>query len=132
MNVTDPIADLLTRIRNGQRAAHKYVDVPASMLKRAMTKILIDKGYVRRYVDIADNKQGVLRIYLKYDKEGSPAIEVLKRISKPGRRTYTNASSLPRVLNGLGIAILSTSKGLMTDKEARTANVGGEVLAYVW
>lgn len=132
MNVTDPVADLLTRIRNGQRAQHKFVDVPASKLKRAITQILVDKGYVRKYVDVEDNKQGLIRIYLKYDREGQPAIQALKRISKPGLRTYTSADSLPRVLNGLGIAILSTSKGLMTDKEARMANVGGEVLAHVW
>ena len=132
MNVTDPVADLLTRIRNGQKAQHKHVDVPASKLKRAITKILVDKGYVRRYVDIEDNKQGLIRIYLKYDKSGAPAIHALKRISKPGLRTYSDASSLPRVLNGLGIAILSTSRGLMTDKEARVAHIGGEVLAHVW
>ena len=132
MNITDPVADLLTRVRNGQRAQHKHIDVPASKLKRAITQILVDKGYVRRYVDIEDNKQGLLRIYLKYDQEGNPAIQALKRISTPGLRTYANAASLPRVLNGLGIAILSTSRGVMTDKEARSANVGGEVLAYVW
>lgn len=132
MNVTDPVADLLTRIRNGQRAQHKFVDVPASKLKRAITQILVDKGYVRKYVDIEDDKQGLIRIYLKYDSDGQPAIHALKRVSKPGLRTYASATSLPRVLNGLGIAILSTSKGVMTDKEARTANVGGEVLAHVW
>jgi small subunit ribosomal protein S8 len=132
MNVTDPVADLLTRIRNGQRAQHKFVDVPASKLKRAITQILVDKGYVKKYVDIEDNKQGLIRIYLKYDKEGQPAIHALRRISTPGLRTYTSAGSLPRVLNGLGIAILSTSKGVMTDKEARMENVGGEVLAHVW
>ena len=132
MNVTDPVADLLTRIRNGQKAKHKHVDVPASKLKRAIAQILVDKGYVRRYVDVDDNKQGLLRIYLKYDREGSPAIHALKRISKPGLRTYASSATMPRVLNGLGIAILSTSRGIMTDKEARRANVGGEVLAYVW
>ncbi len=132
MNVTDPVADLLTRIRNGQRAQHKFVDVPASKLKRAITQILVDKGYVRKYVDIDDDKQGLIRIYLKYDRDGSPAIHALKRVSKPGLRTYASAGTLPRVLNGLGIAILSTSKGVMTDKEARMANVGGEVLAHVW
>ena len=132
MNVTDPVADLLTRIRNGQKAKHKHVDVPASKLKRAIAQILVDKGYVRRYVDVDDNKQGLLRIYLKYDREGSPAIHALKRISKPGLRTYASSATMPRVLNGLGIAILSTSRGIMTDKEARKANVGGEVLAYVW
>ncbi len=132
MNVTDPVADLLTRIRNGLKAQHKHIDVPASKLKRAIIQILVDKGYVTRYVDVEDNKQGLIRIYLKYDQEGTPAIQALKRISKPGLRTYANATSLPRVLNGLGIAILSTSRGVMTDKEARSANVGGEVLAHVW
>ena len=132
MNVTDPVADLLTRIRNGQKAKHKHVDVPASKLKRAIAEILVDKGYVRRYIDIEDNKQGILRIDLKYDREGDPAIHALKRISKPGLRTYASSATMPRVLNGLGIAILSTSRGIMTDKEARRANVGGEVLAYVW
>jgi small subunit ribosomal protein S8 len=132
MNVTDPVADLLTRIRNAQKAQHKHVDVPASKLKRAITQILVDKGYVRRYVDIEDNRQGLIRIYLKYDREGNPAIHALQRASKPGLRTYASAREMPRVLNGLGIAILSTSHGVMTDKEARSANVGGEVLAYVW
>ena len=130
--MTDPIADLLTRIRNAQKAQHKHVDIPASRLKRAIAQILVDKGYVRRYADIEDSKQGLLRIYLKYDKEGNPAIQSLERISKPGLRTYASADDLPRVLNGLGIAIVSTSRGVMTDKEARAAHVGGEVLAYVW
>jgi small subunit ribosomal protein S8 len=132
MNVTDPVADLLTRIRNGQHAQHKFVDVPASKLKRAITQILVDKGYVRKYVDVDDDKQGLLRIYLKYGRDGQPAIHALERVSKPGLRTYASADGLPRVLNGLGIAILSTSKGVMTDKEAKMANVGGEVLAHVW
>lgn len=132
MNVTDPVADLLTRIRNGQRAQHKFVDVPASKLKRAITQILVDKGYVRKYIDIDDDRQGLIRLYLKYGRDGQPAIQSLKRVSKPGLRTYASATELPRVLNGLGIAILSTSKGVMTDKEARVANVGGEVLAHVW
>jgi small subunit ribosomal protein S8 len=132
MNVTDPVADLLTRIRNGQRAQHKFVDIPASKLKRAITQILVDKGYVRRYIDIEDDRQGLIRIYLKYDRDGRPAIQKINRVSKPGLRTYASASDLPRVLNGLGIAILSTSEGVMTDKEARLANVGGEVLAHVW
>lgn len=132
MNVTDPVADLLTRIRNGQRAKHKFVDVPASKLKRAITQILVDKGYVRRYIDIEDDRQGLIRLYLKYDRDGRPAIQKINRVSKPGLRTYASSSELPRVLNGLGIAILSTSEGVMTDKEARLANVGGEVLAHVW
>ncbi len=131
MNITDPVADFLTRIRNAQQARHKHVDVPASKLKRAMTQILVDKGYVRKYLDVADGRQGLIRIYLKYDKSGTPAIQHLRRVSRPGLRTYVASTELPRVLNGLGIAILSTSKGVMTDKEARKINVGGEVLAYV-
>lgn len=132
MNITDPVADLLTRIRNAQKAQHKHVDIPASRLKRAVAQILVDKGYVRRYADIEDNKQGLIRIYLKYDKEGNPAIQTMQKISKPGLRTYASADDMPRVLNGLGIAIVSTSRGVMTDKEARAAHVGGEVLAYIW
>ena len=130
--ITDTVADYLTRIRNAQSARHRHVDIPASKLKRAMTQILTEKGYIRRYLDIDDGKQGLLRLYLKYDRKGKPAIHMLKRISKPGLRTYVNAEKLPRVMNGLGIAILSTSRGVMTDKEARVVNVGGEVLAYVY
>ena len=130
--ITDPVADYLTRIRNAQKARHRHVDVPASKLKRAMTQILVDKGYVRRYINVDDGKQGLLRLYLKYGRSGEPVIHTLKRISKPGLRTYVGADRLPRVMNGLGIAILSTSKGVMTDKEARLINVGGEVLAYVY
>ncbi|MEM6645793.1 MAG: 30S ribosomal protein S8 [Bacteroidota bacterium] len=129
--ITDPVADFLTRVRNAQRAQHRYVDIPASKLKRAMTQILADKGYVRSYLNVDDGKQGLLRIYLKYDRAGLPAIQMIKRVSKPGHRQYVGSGDLPRVLNGLGIAIISTSKGLMTDKEARRVNVGGEVLAYV-
>lgn len=131
MNITDPVADFLTRIRNAQQARHKHVDIPASKLKRAMTQILVDKGYVRKYLDVADGRQGLIRIYLKYDKAGTPAIQHLRRISRPGLRRYVGSTELPRVLNGLGIAILSTSQGVMTDKEARKINVGGEVLAFV-
>ena len=129
--ITDPVADYLTRIRNAQKARHRHVDVPASKLKRAMTEILVEKGYIRRYLDIDDGKQGLLRLYLKYDQTGNPVIHSLKRVSKPGLRTYVGSDKLPRVMNGLGIAILSTSKGVMTDKEARLINVGGEILAYV-
>ncbi|MEM1118514.1 MAG: 30S ribosomal protein S8, partial [Bacteroidota bacterium] len=121
----------LTRIRNAQKARHPYVDVPASNLKRAMTQILLDKGYVADYVNVEDNKQGLIRIYLKYLRGGKPVIERIQRISKPGLRRYVGADDLPRVMNGLGIAIISTSKGVMTDKEARRAGIGGEVLAYV-
>ncbi|MEM1269037.1 MAG: 30S ribosomal protein S8 [Bacteroidota bacterium] len=132
MNVTDPVADYLTRVRNAQKARHKHVDIPASKLKRAISQILVDKGYIRRFIDIEDGKQGVLRLYLKYSKGGEPTIQSLKRVSKPGLRTYVGASDLPRVLNGLGIAIMSTSRGVMTDKEARQINVGGEVLAFIY
>ena len=131
MNVTDPVADYLTRIRNAQQARHVHVDIPASKLKRAMTQILLDKGYIERFINIDDGKQGLIRLYLRYDRQGKPVIHRLTRISKPGLRKYTDARSLPRVLNGLGIAIISTSRGVMSDKEARRINVGGEVLAYV-
>jgi small subunit ribosomal protein S8 len=130
--ITDPVADYLTRVRNAQMAGHRYTDVPASKLKRAITQILLEKGYVRNYLNIDDGKQGLLRIYLKYDQEGAPVIQELTRVSKPGLRTYVGADDLPRVRNGLGIAILSTSRGVMTDKEARRINMGGEVLAYVF
>lgn len=126
------MADYLTHIRNAQMASHRYTDVPASKLKRAMTQILVDKGYIRSYLNIEDGKQGLLRIYLKYDRDGLPVIRGLKRVSKPGLRKYVGSHELPRVRNGLGVAILSTSRGVMTDKEARKINVGGEVLAYVY
>lgn len=129
---SDPVADFLARIRNGQMANHRHVDVPASKLKRAMTQILMDKGFVKNYLNIDDGKQGLLRIYLKYDREGEPVIREMKRISKPGLRQYVGADDLPRVRNGLGVAIISTSSGVMTDKEARRINVGGEVLAHVF
>jgi small subunit ribosomal protein S8 len=127
----DTIGDFLTRLRNALKARHKYVDVPASKLKLAMSEILREQGYIDSVERIDDNKQGVLRVTLKYT-EGQPAILGLKRISTPGLRKYTSASETPRVLSGLGIAILSTPKGLMTDKQARSANVGGEVLCYIW
>lgn len=130
--VTDPVADYLTRIRNAQSARHKHVDIPASKLKRAMTQILQDKGFIRNYIDISDGKQGLLRLYLKYDIGGRPVIHEIFRISRPGLRKYVNSSELPRVRNGLGVAIISTSHGVMTDKEARRAGIGGEVLAYVY
>lgn len=130
--ITDPVADYLTRIRNAQKAGHRHVDIPASKLKRAMTKILVEKGYVRNYLNIDDGKQGLLRIYLKYMANGSPVIQSLKRVSTPGLRQYKGAGELPRVRNGLGISIISTSQGVMTDKEARRINVGGEVLAEVF
>ncbi len=128
---TDPVADYLTRIRNAQKARHPHVDVPASKLKRAMTHILMDKGYVKNYLNVDDGKQGLIRIYLKYQRGGLPVIQHLQRVSKPGLRHHVGADNLPRVMNGLGIAILSTSQGVMSDKEARRAGIGGEVLAYV-
>jgi small subunit ribosomal protein S8 len=131
--MTDPIADFLTRIRNAIMARHKVVEIPASNVKKEITKILFDKGYILNYKFIEDNKQGVIKIALKYDAASKvPAIKALTRISTPGLRQYTGYRELPRVLNGLGIAILSTSKGMMTDKEARTQQVGGEVLCYVY
>ncbi len=130
--ITDPVSDYLTRIRNAQSAGHRFTDVPASKLKRAMTRILMEKGYIRNFVNIDDGKQWLLRIYLKYDRNGRGAIVDLKRISKPGLRQFVRATNLPRVRNGLGMAILSTSRGVMSDKEARKINVGGEVLAHVF
>jgi len=132
MVVTDPIADYLTRLRNAISAKHKVVEIPASNIKKEMTKILMDKGYILNYKFEDDNKQGKIKIALKYNpttKES--AIQNLKRVSRPGLRQYSNVSEMPRVLNGLGIAIVSTSKGLTTDKEARRENIGGEVLCYI-
>ena len=133
MNITDPIADMLTRIRNANTSKHKTVDVPASKMKVAIAEILFKEGYIKSFEEIKDvNTQGVIRITLKYDEKGTRVIDGLKRISKPGLKVYAGKDELPKVLNGLGIAIISTSKGLMTDKEAREAGIGGEVLAYVW
>ncbi|MEX2602446.1 MAG: 30S ribosomal protein S8 [Balneolaceae bacterium] len=129
---TDPISDFLTRIRNAQSAGHRRVDIPASRIKRAMTKILVDKGYIQRYIDIEDEKQGVLRLFLKYDNYGKPVIRDIKRISKPGLRKYCDADNIPRSLNGLGVVILSTSRGVMTDKEAKKLNVGGEIICSIY
>ncbi|PSQ89842.1 MAG: 30S ribosomal protein S8 [Bacteroidetes bacterium QS_8_64_10] len=129
---TDPVADYMTRIRNAQEADHQHVDVPASKLKRAMTQILVEKGYVENYLDIEDGKQDLLRIYLKYDQHDEPVIRMIQRVSKPGLRNYVKSDELPRVKNGLGVAILTTSRGVMTDKEARKVGIGGEVLAYVY
>ncbi|MBN1186177.1 MAG: 30S ribosomal protein S8 [Bacteroidales bacterium] len=130
--VTDPIADYLTRIRNAIMAKHKIVTIPASNIKKEITKILYDKGYILSYKFEEDNKQGTIKIALKYNPENRmPAIKKIMRASKPGLRKYAGHEEIPRVLNGLGIAILSTSKGVMTDKEARANNVGGEVLCYV-
>ena len=132
MNTTDPIADMLTRIRNANSQKHKTVDVPNSNMKKAIADILFKEGYIAAYEEINDNSQGVIRITLKYDEKGNRVIDGLKRISKPGLRVYAKHDELPRVLNGLGIAIVSTSKGIMTDKQARNAGLGGEVLAYIW
>jgi len=131
--MTDPISDYLTRIRNAQKAGHKVVAIPASNMKKSITEILFDKGYIRGYkVSETDNKQGEIKIALKYNNDKTPVIKTLQRVSKPGLRKYTGNTEMPRVLNGLGIAIVSTSKGIMTDKEARVQNVGGEVLCYVY
>ena len=130
--VTDPISDYLTRLRNAISAKHKVVEIPASNLKKEMTKILMDQGFILNYKVIEDNKQGMIKIALKYNnKTKESAIRNLTRISKPGLRKYSGVDTMPRVLNGLGVAIVSTSKGLVTDKEARKQNVGGEVLCYV-
>ena len=131
--ITDPIADFLTRIRNAQMAGHKVVDIPSSNLKKKITEILFDQGYIANYrFDDNSNYQGVIKIALKYDKFKIPAIKNLTRISKPGLRKYVDNDSVPRVINGLGIAILSTSKGVITDKKARELKIGGEVLCYVY
>ena len=132
MQITDPIADMLTRIRNANTAKHETVSVPASKVKVAIAKILLDEGYISGYDVIEDGLQGVIKITLKYGANKTKVISGLKRVSKPGLRVYAGKDELPRVLRGLGIAIISTSKGIMTDKEARKNNVGGEVLAFVW
>ncbi|KID41382.1 30S ribosomal protein S8 [Fructilactobacillus fructivorans] len=132
MSMTDPIADFLTRIRNANMARHDSVDVPASKIKRNIAEILKREGFVRDVEYIDDDKQGVIRVYLKYGKDNQRVITGLKRISKPGLRSYVKSDDVPKVLNGLGIAIISTSDGVITDKEARDKKVGGEVLAYVW
>ena len=132
MNTTDPIADMLTRIRNANSSKHKTVDIPSSNMKKAIAEILFKEGYIRAFEEIKDNTQGVIRITLKYDEKGARVIDGIKRISKPGLRVYSSKDELPKVLNGLGIALISTSKGIKTDKEAREAGLGGEVLAYVW
>ncbi|MBR6518899.1 MAG: 30S ribosomal protein S8 [Oscillospiraceae bacterium] len=132
MNITDPIADLLTRIRNASQARHATVDVPASNMKKAIAQILVEEGYVKSYTVAEDNKQGVITITLKYTETGAPVITGLRRISKPGLRIYTSCEDMPKVMKGIGTAIVSTPKGVMTDKKARKENVGGEVLAFVW
>jgi len=131
MQVTDPIADMLTRIRNANSARHDSVDVPASNMKKAIAEILLEEGYIKNYQIIDDGKQGIIRIALKYAGK-QRVISGIKRVSKPGLRIYKNKEELPKVLKGLGVAIISTSKGIMSDKKARKENVGGEVLAFVW
>ena len=132
MNTTDPIADMLTRIRNANSAKHTTVDIPASNMKKAIAQILFDEGYISSFEEIKDDKQGIIRVTIKYDENGQRVISGLKRISKPGLRIYVSKDELPQVLNGLGIALISTSKGIKTDKNARKEGLGGEVLAYVW
>ena len=132
MNITDPIADMLTRIRNASAAGHDSVNIPASKMKKAIAQILLDEGYIRNFQLVSDGAQGTIKVSLKYGPSKEKVITGLKRVSKPGLRVYAGADELPRVLRGLGIAIISTSKGVMTDKVARSANVGGEVLAFVW
>ena len=132
MQITDTIADMLTRIRNANSAKHPTVDVPASNMKKQIAQILVDEGYIKSFRVIDDDKQGVIRITLKYTENKSQVITGLRRVSKPGLRIYSNSKDMPKVMKGLGIAIVSTSKGLMTDREARKNNVGGEVLAFVW
>ena len=130
--MTDPIADMLTRIRNGNNAKHDSVDVPASNIKKELAQILLDEGFVKGFDVIEDGKQGIIRVELKYGKYNEKVISGIKRISKPGLRVYVKSDEIPRVLGGLGIAILSTSKGIMTDKDARKEGIGGEVICYVW
>ncbi|WP_101697300.1 30S ribosomal protein S8 [Clostridium minihomine] len=132
MQITDTIADLLTRIRNANSAKHDSVEIPKSNMKESIVKILVEEGYVKNYTVIEDGKQGILKVNLKYGEGKTPVIKGLRRVSKPGLRIYSNAEELPRVLKGLGIAVISTSKGVMTDRQARKENVGGEVLAFIW
>lgn len=132
MQITDSIADLLTRIRNANTAKHDTVDIPASNMKKAITQILVDEGYVKSFQVIDDGKQGIIRVTLKYGENKSQVIRGLRRVSKPGLRIYSSCEDMPKVMKGLGIAIVSTSKGIMTDRQARKENVGGEVLAFIW
>ena len=132
MQISDVIADMLTRIRNANDAKHDTVDIPASNLKKSIAQILLDEGYIKNFQIVEDGKQGIIRVTLKYAAGKQKVINGLRRVSKPGLRIYSNCEDMPRVMNGLGIAIVSTSKGVMTDKKARQANVGGEVLAFVW
>ncbi len=132
MQISDVIADMLTRIRNANDAKHETVDIPASNLKKSIAQILLDEGYIKNYQIVEDGKQGIIRVALKYAPGKQKVIHGLRRVSKPGLRIYSNCEDMPKVMNGLGIAIVSTSKGVMTDKKARVENVGGEILAFVW
>ena len=132
MQITDTIADLLTRIRNASASRHDSVEIPAANMKKAIVQILLDEGYIKNYSVKDDGKQGIIRVTLKYDENKKSVITGLKRVSKPGLRIYSNVEDMPKVMKGLGIAIISTSKGIMTDRQARKENVGGEVLAFIW
>ena len=132
MHITDPIADMITRIRNANSAKHESVEIPASNMKKAIAQILVDEGYIKAYNIIEDGKQGIIKVILKYGPNKAKVLQGLKRISKPGLRIYVSCEDMPKVMRGLGVAIVSTSKGVMTDKAARKANVGGEILAFVW
>ena len=132
MQISDVIADMLTRIRNANDAKHETVDIPASNLKKSIAEILLEEGYIKNFQIVEDGKQGIIRVTLKYAAGKQKVIHGLKRVSKPGLRIYSNCEDMPKVMNGLGIAIVSTSKGVMTDKKARMENVGGEILAFVW
>ena len=132
MHITDTIADMLTRIRNANSAKHDTVDIPASNMKKAIAQILLDEGYIKSFTVVEDGKQGTIRVVLKYGQGKTPVIQGLRRVSKPGLRIYTSCEDMPRVMEGLGVAILSTNKGVMTDRQARKENVGGEVLAFIW
>lgn len=132
MQITDTIADLLTRIRNANSAKHDTVEIPASNLKKDICQILVDEGYIKSFTVIEDGKQGVIKVALKYAEGKQPVITGLRRVSKPGLRIYTNVEDMPKVMKGLGVAIISTSKGVMTDRQARKEHVGGEILAYIW
>ncbi len=132
MQITDPIADLLTRIRNASSAKHDTVDIPASNMKKAICQILLDEGYIKNFTVAEDGKQGIITVVLKYGEGKTPVLSGLRRVSKPGLRIYTDVENMPKVMKGLGVAIISTSKGIMTDRQARKENVGGEVLAFIW
>jgi len=132
MGMTDPVADMLTRIRNGAKAGKKWVDIPASKLKTEVARILSEEHFIKNYRYVEDKKQGEIRVFLRYDNEEKPLIRGIERISKPGLRKYSRVEELPRVLNGLGIAIISTSSGVMTDRDAREKGVGGEVICHIW